>query len=155
MKRFFIGILCIGSVLAAYSCRNKNADDPNHVPQTLINIPVTADGKTTGKLPKMVFADTTHDFGDITAGDKVGCTFHFKNAGEADLIITNASASCGCTKPFFPEGVKHPGDTGTISVTFDSSNKQGKVMKIVTVNTNGQPPFKFLTITANIKPSNN
>jgi len=148
-------------MLLAYSCHNKDAandaasTDPNKLSQNLVNIPASANGTTNGKLPKLVFSDTNHDFGTITAGDKVSCAFVFKNEGEGDLIITSAAASCGCTKPYYPKGVKHPGDTGTISVTFDSSNKQGKVVKTITLTSNNQPNFRYLTITANIQPSNN
>ncbi|HTA27529.1 MAG TPA: DUF1573 domain-containing protein [Bacteroidia bacterium] len=159
MKRLFIVFTCLITVLAAYSCHpkdntNGNSSNTDKLSSSVINVPASAANNPSGKLPKMVFADTNHDFGDITEGDKVACVFKFKNTGEGDLVISNAVASCGCTKPYYPQETKHPGDTGTISVTFDSSDKMGKVVKTVTVTSNCQPQFKFLTITANIKPSN-
>lgn len=160
MKRlslFFVGFILL---VAVYSCRNnspngKTLNDPNQLSQNLVNIQSSASTPPNGKLPKLVFTDTNYDFGTITAGDKVTHVFNFKNMGEGDLIITGAAAGCSCTKPSYAHTVKHPGDTGTISVTFDSSNKQGKHVKTITVTSNAMPSFRFLTITANIQPSNN
>jgi len=150
--------MVVSVALVSSSCRHSdstNATDPNQLSQNLVNIQSSASTPPTGKLPKMIFADTNFDFGTIVAGQKVSHSFTFKNAGEGDLVISGATAGCSCTKPSFPKDVKHPGDTGTISVTFDSSNKAGKVVKLITISTNSFPPYKFLTIIANIQPSNN
>jgi Protein of unknown function (DUF1573) len=166
MKRYVLGLCCVVAIMGIMACGNNKADNTennsgsipagtNGVTKDLINIPASAGGNTNGKLPKMAFADTNHDFGNINAGDKVTWVFKFKNTGEGDLLIQGATAGCSCTKPTYPEDIKHPSDTGSVSVTFDSSNKEGKVVKIITLTTNCQPPYKYLSITANIKPSNN
>lgn len=162
MRRISLISICLFSLFAVFSCNNNKTPittveppNPDKISQNIINIPASASGQPHGKLPKIVFTDTNFDFGTITAGAKVTHLFTFKNAGQADLVITGASASCGCTTPTYPHGVKHPGDTGTISVTFDSSNKSGKVVKVVTLVTNCQPDHNYLTINANIQPSNN
>lgn len=150
-------VVSVFSLMALFSCQSNSpaTNNPNQMSPNLVNIPATANSTPGGKLPKIVFTDTTFNFGSITEGAKVTHAFIFKNEGTADLIITSATASCGCTTPVFPHDVKHPGDTGTISVTFDSSNKTGKVTKAITIISNSQPPYKFLTINANIQPSNN
>jgi Protein of unknown function (DUF1573) len=161
MRRFFLVSISYFVIIVLFSCRNNNVSDnpangnSSPVPSDVVNIPASASSTSNGKLPKMVFADTNFDFGKITAGDKVTHIFVYKNEGEGDLVISNATASCGCTKPSYTHQVKHPGDTGTISVTFDSSNKSGKVVKAITISSNCQPPYKFLTINATIQPSNN
>jgi len=98
-----------------------------------------------------VFADTSHDFGSINQGEKVSYTFKFKNTGNVDLVISSANGSCGCTVPHYPKGTVPAGEEGTIDVTFDSSGKNGKVEKMVTLVTNCQPNTKILTITADIQ----
>ena len=158
MKRSFLIFICLFSLLAVFSCHNKNTAgnaDPNQLSQDIVNIPASASGQSNGKLPKMVFTDTNYDFGNINAGDIVTHLFTFKNEGQGDLVISSAAASCGCTTPTYSHTIKHPGDTGTISVTFDSKNKAGKVVKAITILSNCQPDHNFLTINANIKPSNN
>lgn len=157
MKKTVKVVVLLYSLMALFSCHG-NSPTPtnrNQISPDLINIPASASNTSGGKLPKIVFTDTNFDFGTITEGAKVTHVFIFKNEGNADLVLTSATASCGCTTPIFPHGVKHPGDTGTISVTFDSSNKTGKVTKSITVISNSQPPYKFLTINANIQPTNN
>lgn len=157
MKKLFLLFISLFSLsMMFFSCNNKAANsNPNNISPSLINIPASANAPSDGKLPKLVFTDTTFDFGNIKEGDKVTHVFTFKNEGQGDLIIASATASCGCTIPTYPHQVKHPGDTGTISIIFDSSNKTGKVTKAITVVSNTQPPFKYLIINANIQPLNN
>jgi hypothetical protein len=161
MRRYFLFSLSYSVIIVLFSCRNNSASDNSGnnnttpIPSDVVNIPASASSNSNGKLPKMIFADTNFDFGKITEGAKVSHVFIYKNTGEGDLVISNATASCGCTKPSYTHQVKHPGDTGTISVTFDSSNKSGKVVKSITISSNCQPPYKFLTINANIQPSTN
>ncbi len=160
VKRLSLFSVCFLLLVAVISCRNHSPNansvtDPTKLSKDLVNITASASSTTPGKLPKMVFTDTAFDFGNIKDGDKVTHVFMFKNEGEGDLVITGAAAGCSCTTPTYPHGVKHAGDTGTISVTFDSSNKQGKIIKRITVSSNNVPPYKFLTITANVQPSNN
>jgi hypothetical protein len=157
MRRLFLLLICFFSLIVAYSCHNNDSANSNtgQVSPTLINIPASATNNPNGKLPKIVFTDTNFDFGSIQEGAKVTHVFTFKNEGQGDLVIASATASCGCTVPTYPHEIKRPGDTGTISVTFDSSNKTGKMVKSVTIVSNCQPPYKFLTINANIQPSNN
>ena len=154
MRKLFLYSTCLFPLLSVFSCNNSNTGNSNQLSPNLINIPASADGNSSGKLPKIVFTDTTFDFGTITEGAKVTHVFKFKNEGQGDLIIASATASCGCTKPTFPHEVKHPGDTGSISVTFDSSNKQGKLDKRITIVSNSQPPYRLLIIKVNIQPSN-
>jgi hypothetical protein len=157
MKKSLLPFIPLFCLIVVFSCCNNNTanNNSNQISPSLVNIPASANTPSNGKLPKMVFTDTNFDFGTIKEGDKVTHVFIFKNGGEGDLIIASATASCGCTTPTYPHGVKHPGDTGTISVTFNSSNKTGKVTKAITVVSNAQPPYKVLTINANIQPSNN
>lgn len=132
-------MLCLTALCWFGSCNNKT-DKTNGISTDLV-----------GKTPVMVFTDTTHDFGTINQGEKVSYTFKFKNTGNVDLVISSATGSCGCTVPKYPKGTVKPGEDGQIDVTFDSSGKQGKVEKMVTLVTNCQPNTKILTITADIQ----
>lgn len=107
-----------------------------------------------GKYPTMTFQKEEHDFGTIKQGDKVSTDFQFKNTGEADLIITSARGSCGCTVPDYPKTPIKPGETGNIKVSFDSKGKQGKTSKTVTILCNTQEGNKILKINANIEVPN-
>jgi hypothetical protein len=106
-----------------------------------------------GKTPVIAFTDTVYDFGSINQGEKVSHSFKFTNAGKVDLVISAANPSCGCTVTDYPKKAIAPGDGGQVDLTFDSSGKQGKQEKIVTVVTNCVPNTKRLYIIADIQPT--
>lgn len=105
-----------------------------------------------GKYPAMTFNKKEHDFGVINEGDKVETTFTFTNTGEADLIISNASASCGCTVPEYTKEPIKPGKTGKMKVSFDSGGKPGMQQKSVNITANTASGKDVLTIKANVTP---
>lgn len=107
---------------------------------------------TNGKFPAISFNKKEHDFGEIKEGAKVETTFIFTNTGEADLIISNAQGSCGCTVPEFPKEPIKPGKTGKMKVSFDSNGKPGMQQKSVNITCNTQQGTDVLTIKANVLP---
>ena len=90
------------------------------------------------KRPRITFLKDTYNFGTIMQGDKVEHKFKFVNEGEADLLITNVSVSCGCTHPSYPFIPIEPGAEGTIGVVFDSKGKLGRQIPTITVVTNAR-----------------
>mgnify|MGYP000052998766 CR=1 FL=1 len=80
----------------------------------------------------------------IEQGDKVNHTFRFTNKGSSDLIIKNAEASCGCTTPDYPFMPIKPGETGRISVTFNSTGKMGTQRPNITITSNAYPRTQVL-----------
>lgn len=93
---------------------------------------------------------TTHDFGEIVQGTKAKYTFTFTNKGTSPIVISNATASCGCTVPNFSKEPVAPGAQGSVTAIFDSSGKNGNFAKNITVATNvGQ---SILYIKGNIVP---
>lgn len=89
--------------------------------------------------PVMKFEKDTHDFGKIKQGEKVTHAFKFTNTGKSPLIIKDAIATCGCTKPEWPKTPIQPGAGGEIKVTFDSATKMGLQDKQITVTANTIP----------------
>ena len=71
-------------------------------------------------------------------------SYIFKNTGYVPLIISSASASCGCTVPTFPEEPIAPGAEATIAVVFNSENKMGLQTKTITIVANTVPNTKVL-----------
>lgn len=101
---------------------------------------------------KMVFEDTLYHFGVINEGDQVTKVFKFRNEGGNPLIISNASASCGCTVPTFPKDPIAPGATGEISVTFNSNGKAGHQRKNVIVYSNAELEATSIGFDAEVTP---
>ncbi|HNT92729.1 MAG: DUF1573 domain-containing protein [Bacteroidales bacterium] len=98
----------------------------------------------------LTFKSPDHDFGQVNAGEKVGCIFTYTNSGDADLVITSASASCGCTVPKFDKKPVAPGGSGTIEVIFDTSGREGMQTKTVVVQSNAENNLVILRIIADI-----
>ena len=93
--------------------------------------------KVDKNAPKFEFAGgETHDFGNLTDQKDAEYVFQFKNGGKTPLIITNASASCGCTVPEFPKEPILPGKKGEIKVTFHTAGKSGPFQKTVFIQAN-------------------
>lgn len=101
--------------------------------------------------PRMSFEKTTHDFGTITTGEKVTYGYKFKNTGKSPLIITEATASCGCTVPEFPKKPVNPGEDDIIKVVFDSKGKTGMQHKDITITSNAIPAISELQLTGQSK----
>ena len=142
-----ISVFVLGMALVA--CGGKKDDD--RIPTDVVNNSNTADGQSTGDGPQMSFEETEHDFGEILQGEIVSFTFKFKNTGNADLIISNHSTSCGCTVPEYPKEAIAPGEEGQITIQFNSHGKKGVQNKTITLVTNCDPSNVALNIKAVVK----
>jgi hypothetical protein len=120
------------------SCGRSSSGAGKHMP-----------ADTTGTAV-MTFRSPDHDFGRVGAGEKVGCIFSYTNTGDADLVITSASASCGCTVPKFDRKPVPPGESGTIEVVFDTSGREGMQTKTVVVQSNAENNLVILRIIAEV-----
>lgn len=106
--------------------------------------------------PEITWEKSTHDFGDMRQGEKVEHTYVFTNTGTEPLIITNVQVTCGCTTPKgFPRDPIAPGQSGEITIGFNSTGKIGKQNKVITVVSNAVGDSNKVSFTTNVlKPEN-
>lgn len=97
------------------------------------------------------FENDTYEFGEIKEGEKVDHVFSFTNTGQSPLIISNVSASCGCTTPEYSKHPINPGEKGSITVVFDSNNQVGMQHKVITVTSNAAPSQSILHLKGEVK----
>ena len=136
------------SLLVLSSACGHKTTDPD---VDLIRNPRSAEGyDETAKMPVITFDEDLHNFGRLSAGENISYSFHFTNTGDADLVISSCSASCGCTVADYPKGRIAPGADGYVTVTFRSAGKSGQQYQEVTVLTNAQPSVARLKITAQV-----
>jgi plastocyanin len=128
IKKLFLGAMAMSMLMA---CNNSNQANSNLSASTTTASPADA--------PVMKFEKETHDFGKIKTGDKVTYEFKFTNTGKSPLIIKDAVASCGCTKPEWPHTPIKPGENAAVKVTFDSAGKTGLQDKQITITANTNP----------------
>jgi len=108
---------------------------------------------TPGGIPRITFAKRSHDFGVITDANDYTTTFSFTNTGSGTLVISEVKSTCGCTVPTLAKTVYAPGESATISVTFDPSGKSGLLNKSISVISNAQPQsVTKLAIRADVRP---
>lgn len=118
----------------------------------LINNPNTADENSKQvPMPVLTFDKKMHDFGRLSQGESIAYSFKFANTGNVDLLISNCDASCGCTVADFPKKPLKPGETGYITVTFNSAGKYGEEEQFVEVMANTQPSKTQLVVRAMVE----
>lgn len=99
MKKLFLALFILGSSSAVFA---------------------QSDVKKADEVVK--FKEMKHDFGKIKQGVPVTFDFVFTNVGETPLIIENASASCGCTTPTWPQQPIMKGKSDKIKAGFNAAS---------------------------------
>jgi hypothetical protein len=119
----------------------------------MVNNSATADGSGNTPVAEIAFEQDTFRFGEVMEGEKVAHSFKFKNTGKNNLIISGASASCGCTVPEWPKAPIPPGESGSIDVVFNTQGRPGAAKKAVTVSANTEPASCKIYIVGEVKPA--
>ncbi len=146
MKRAILGLSLL-SMMAFMSCK-ENASSKVKTD----NVAVAAERDESAKqVPVMEFEKSEHDFGIIEQGTPQETIFTFTNTGNAPLVITNATSSCGCTVPNPPKEPIAPGEKGELVVKFNGSG-QNQVTKTITVVANTTKGSELLRIKAFVNP---
>jgi len=99
---------------------------------------------------KIAFAEMSYSFGHIDQGTPVTHRFDFRNSGGLDLTIDNVRASCTCTAVTGAKIVP-PGGTGSVDVSFDTTDQVGRKARTITVYSHyPPPPVTHLTLVGTI-----
>jgi len=100
----------------------------------------------------LTFNKMKHDFGNVRPEVENTTEFVVTNTGKKPLILSDVSASCGCTMPQKPEGPIAPGKSDVIKVTFKSKpGQENEIKKTVTVTANTEEKIHLLEIRAFVK----
>lgn len=106
------------------------------------------------KQAVLTFAEESYNFGTIPEkGGKVSHEFTFTNTGDANLVIVEATADCGCTVPEYPTKPIAPGEKGKIKVTYNPLYRPGGFTKVITVRSNAKQKKTRIKITGVVNPN--
>lgn len=105
-----------------------------------------------GPTTTMTFEETEFQFGTVEEGEMVKHTYKFKNTGSEPLTLTNARGSCGCTVPVWPKEPIAPGESGEVTVEFNSQGKAGDRNQIVTITANTNPVESQIFLKGKVNP---
>lgn len=83
------------------------------------------------------FNQTEFNFGKLQFKNEVECVFEFHNTGTSPLIIYDVKPSCGCTAADWTKKPLKSGNSGEITIKYDSAFP-GMFNKEVIVFFNGQ-----------------
>ena len=128
LKTFFF---CVAASVLV-SCGNSGTKD------NVVNDSLAANETNASGSGKIEFAQAAFDFGQVKEGEIVEHVYTFANSGTSPVILSQVSASCGCTTPSYTQTPILPGKSGEIKVSFDSNGQVGKQQKIVTVVSNAE-----------------
>jgi hypothetical protein len=139
MKSLNLSLLTIAAALffsVGVSAQEKKAN----VGPTITTTPPAQKPTTPVKWKEEVF-----DFGELKKGVPVSHDFSFVNTTKQTVIITNVKASCGCTATNYTKTPVKPGETATVTATYNAASP-GAFSKTVTVSLNENEVPKVLTI---------
>jgi LysM repeat protein len=105
----------------------------------------TAQEAPVAKPMGLTFTEDTHNFGDIDKDKPVSHEFTFKNTSAETILITGVKPSCGCTATNYTKTPVKPGETGSVTATYNAHNP-GPFTKTLTVSTNDTEQTKVLYI---------
>jgi hypothetical protein len=148
MKKITIILITIIS-LAVLSCKDNAA---SKVKSKNIETAKARDAKMNNEMPVIAFDKKAYEFGTINEGDKIDGSFTIYNKGKANLVITGARSSCGCTVPSWPKEAIKPGDSARLNFVFNSRGKRGKQNKSITLRTNTENVTEIIRVTGNVTP---
>ncbi len=73
---------------------------------------------------RIIKFDNNHiELGEVKRGETREMEYNFTNIGKEDIEITFVS-SCECTTVKYPRKAIQPGESGTLKVVFDSTEKE-------------------------------
>lgn len=106
--------------------------------------------------PVLNWLQPTHDFGAFREEmGPVTCTFQAVNTGDEPVVVLDARANCGCTRPTYTKAPVAPGDTLKVSVSYDPKGRPGRFHKQVRVSTNSPAGASILNIRGTVIGASN
>ncbi|PRD57265.1 DUF1573 domain-containing protein [Sphingobacterium gobiense] len=125
------------------SCGNSANKDAETVDTTV---------NESAKGGKVEFDESVFDFGEVKEGEIVEKIYTYTNTGTAPVILSQVSASCGCTTPSYTQTPVLPGKSGEVKVSFDSNGQVGKQQKIVTIVSNADNRVTTIQLKGEVLP---
>ncbi len=148
MKSLKISLLLAAAVTLTSNCQPVSAETsadgsvntPSAAPlRSSTDASVRADDTDADEIagPHIEFDSTTVDLGVIEYDGEADGKFHFKNSGNADLVLRSVFAGCTCTGVKYSTKPVAPGDTSSITVKFRARGiTPGYFTKLIRVRSN-------------------
>ncbi|MBN1300369.1 MAG: DUF1573 domain-containing protein [Melioribacteraceae bacterium] len=113
--------------------------------------------KSKGSLsgPRLSLSKNQHNFGNVKEGEVVSLSVYYKNNGTKELEISRVKSSCGCTATVLSDKILKPGESGSLKIDLDTSDRKGQFTRTITLFTNDSvQPKQTITLIVNIVERN-
>ncbi len=156
MKKF-LTIVPVAAALVLTGCKKDQSADQLITEETVETTAVPTQQDLVAEaqnnpLTTLALAQPTHEFGVVKKGQKVEHVYEVTNTGENPLIISQVKPGCGCTAPDYTKDPIMPGQTGKITLSFDSSSFDGLVNKQAEVYANVEKAPVIIGFSADVQP---
>lgn len=101
------------------------------------------------KNAEISFDQNMYDFGTVANGETARHDFKFINTGKKPLTISDVKAQCACTTAEWPKEPIEGGQSGIITVIYDTQIS-GMVAKKLTVVSNAESSTKDIAVKINV-----
>lgn len=99
----------------------------------------------------IAFKESEFDFGMAVAGDTIRHAYEFNNNGTDTLMIYNVKTSCDCLFASSETEIVLPGQTSTIKIQYNTSDKIGPQDREIYITCNTFPAETKLKLKGYIK----
>jgi hypothetical protein len=89
------------------------------------------------------FEEHLHDYGDLLQDSDGTWSFSFKNLSGEAIVINRVRSTCGCTVPDWPREPIEPGQSGSITVKYNTALTGTFLKSIYVYSTAANSPVKL------------
>jgi hypothetical protein len=109
-------------------------------------------GEDAAASPRIRVEPESFDFGKALQGKTLRKEFTIRNFGDAELIITGVSTTCGCTAALAALSQVPPGGSTALRVTLETRTYSGKLERQVLIRSNDpQTPLLQVKVSATVE----
>ena len=154
------------SIKVEFDSHNRSGEQKKYVyifsndkenPQTRLEFSVNVVDKYSQaaaeiKSPKLILSKTQHNFGKVKEGEVVTLNILVKNAGDNNLEISKVESTCNCITTVLSNKILKAGDSGSIKIDLNTSDRKGELTRVVNVFSNDPlNPNQSITLFVNIE----
>ncbi len=140
----------VGFVLSAWRARTSTAASASETGVPIAAAPRSGDRETETKLPvaapKVVVAESEHDFGAVDFNTEAFHQFVIRNEGTAPLQLQLGKSTCRCTTGDVPKEPIPPGGETLVTIRFLEERHHGPFRQYAEIVTN-DPNRNRVTLT--------
>ena len=104
------------------------------------------------KAPQLTLQASEFDFGNIASNTTTEKVIEFTNTGKKELELKSIQPNCTCITVSAEKDSLKPGESGTITISFNPSDRRGTQNKAISFYSNDpKNPVQRLTLTAYVQ----